>query len=164
MLYVTMYELFLCLVSKKNNNNSLEHCESIYFPNNKKYLQFKITLAHVPKHSIKAVTEAIILICFELYWTLLVRHGKVWKKEIPKCVLRYLLCIQQQCLSIVVQFSILWKYLFECYRNTYPKCYCCLNTENCYLNNITKQPLMLCSPTIFTKVMSTLIVFFIVYT
>ena len=36
-----------------------------------------------------------------------------------------------------------WKYVFECYRNTYQKCYCYLNTENCCLKTLTKQALSL---------------------
>ena len=36
------------------------------------------------------------------------------------------------------------EYVFKCYRNTCHGCYCCLNTENCCLNNNAKQPLSFC--------------------
>ena len=39
----------------------------------------------------------------------------------------------------VVQF-LLWKYVFECYRNTYQKCYCCLNTKTVVKTMVPNNP------------------------
>ena len=39
----------------------------------------------------------------------------------------------------VVQF-LLWKYVFECYRNTYQKCYCCLNTKTVVKTLVPNNP------------------------